>query len=151
MGTVNVRDAYGVPGHDVRAGDRAPDAPELVSSTGETTRLFDIFSPAAHTVLLFSSGDLIAVQNMLGVLGTLPTHLFNVAVVDSPGRGAQSPAPGVDFVLEDAKGHAKEGYGLKNTTSPVAVLVRPDGMIGAFATSPQGVEKYLSVVFSRVV
>ena len=52
-------DAYGMRGHDVRAGDRASDAPRLVALANvmadETwVRLFDLFDPMLRTVLIFS-------------------------------------------------------------------------------------------------
>lgn len=148
-GAENPVDAYGVPGHDVRAGDRAPDAPEL-KGKDRTTRLFDIFSPAYHTVLLFSSGDLQDVQPFVEAVVKLPLDLFKIGIIVPAGASVKGDlSRHVDFILEDTKGYAKEDYGLKEVTAPTAVIVRPDAMIGAFATSSRGVEKYLSAVFSR--
>ena len=143
--------AYGVAGHDVRAGDRAPDAPELISLTpkgkGETTRLFDVFKPDVHTVLLFGSGDLKELDAALDILRIHPRELFKLVLIVAPGAVIQGNVEDLDIILEDTKGNAKEGYGLQDSTAPVMILVRPDGMIGAFAISERGVQSYLSVVF----
>ena len=61
------KDAYGKLGQDLRAGDRAPDAPSLVilhskvtsigkvsGQVGASVRLFDIFEPTVHTALVFA-------------------------------------------------------------------------------------------------
>ena len=66
-----------------------------------------------------------------------------------PSEKVEGDLSAIDFVVEDTKGHAKEGYGLNNSTSSVAVVVRPDAMIAAFATSERGIDKYLTAVFSR--
>ena len=147
-------DAYGSIGHDVRAGDRASDAPELKivhgTTSGQTTRLFDIFSPASHTVLLFGSNDLNTFKSSLDIIRSLPRELFKVMFVLAPGATAQGDLDTVDFVVEDTKGLAKVGYGLEDTTTPLVILIRPDAMVGAVATSEHGVDKYVRAVFSRV-
>lgn len=49
----------------------------------------------------------------------------------------------------DSGGHAFSAYGVDSTgATPTAVITRPGGMIGAFAVSAAGVEKYLKVVFN---
>ncbi|EKM55701.1 uncharacterized protein PHACADRAFT_195746 [Phanerochaete carnosa HHB-10118-sp] len=146
VGGESTRVAYGEPEQDVRAGDRAPDAPVCVG--GKDTRLFDIFGPGHHTVLLFGVGEKEAA--MLDAVRALPSGLFKVLLVVTPG---ETPAPtaygGVDTVIEDNDGYARKGYGLDGQTGPVAVAIRPDGMIGAFATSSTGLKKYFSLVFTH--
>ena len=152
-GMEDSKDAYGVPGHDVRAGDRAPDAPALLSlpskGDGELMRLFDIFKPSFHTVLLFTSGNLEGATPFLARLANLPSDLFKVLAIIRSGATLQGSLDGLDLVLEDTKGFAADGYGFKGSYAPTAVLVRPDGMIGAFAVSGGGLQKYLSTVFAR--
>ncbi|EKM55693.1 uncharacterized protein PHACADRAFT_256501 [Phanerochaete carnosa HHB-10118-sp] len=146
-GGESTRVAYGEPEQDVRAGDRAPDAPVCVGGKG--TRLFDIFGPDHHSVLLFGgAGETEA--GMLDVVHAVPSDLVKVLLVLAPG---EMPAPtaysGVDTVIEDKNGYTRKGYGRDEQTSPVAVVVRPDGMVGAFTTSAEGLENYFSLVFSR--
>ncbi|EKM55694.1 uncharacterized protein PHACADRAFT_94045, partial [Phanerochaete carnosa HHB-10118-sp] len=144
-GGESTRVAYGEPGQDVRAGDRAPDAP--VSVGGTDTRLFDIFSPAHHTVLLFGVSEKEA--EMLGVARTLPSDLVKILLVSSPGEVHVAANDVSSIVVEDKDGHGRRGYGLEGQADSVAVVVRPDGMIGAFATSAKGLERYFSLVFTH--
>ncbi|KAJ7576953.1 hypothetical protein C8J56DRAFT_799281, partial [Mycena floridula] len=54
------------------AGDRAPDAPELVGlEASELTTLFDFFSPTMHTVLVF--GDLALFSNVDLIIRSRPS------------------------------------------------------------------------------
>ena len=148
-----VHDAYGVAEQDVRAGDRAPDAPELKvvhpSGSGQTTRLFDIFKPMLHTVLLFGSEDVQTFRSSLDVIRVLPKELFKVVLVLAPGGEAKGELGAIDLVVEDIKDYARDNFGLKDMVVPVVVLARPDGMVGAIATSEYGVDKYVSAVFAR--
>ena len=154
---VAARRAYGTAGHDIRAGDRSPDAPGLTSvaeSTSETTpsRLFDVFKPTAHTVLLFTSDPSGAsVSSLLAPFSEVPKDLIQVVLILPPEvstRNVSAPV-NISYVFRDSEGHAYNGYGLKPGGEEIwAVIVRPDGMIGAFAKTVEGVEKYRSLVFA---
>ena len=106
-------------GADVRAGDRAPDAP-CRDTAGGAVRLFDLFRGPHFTLLAFGAGrdgelaDLAARHR-----GALRVHHV-VRAADDGGRSA----------IVDAGGHAHAGYGVDDAA---LVLVRPDGHIGAFA------------------
>ncbi|GJE86853.1 ubiquinone biosynthesis hydroxylase [Phanerochaete sordida] len=140
-GGESTRVAYGEPDQDVRAGDRAPDAP--VRLDGAATRLFDIFGPMHHTVLLFGGAE----TGVLDILHALPPGFVKVLAIQAPGEAF---AHNGDVILvEDSDVHARKGYGLNEQSGPIAVAVRPDGMIGAFATSAKGLEQYFSFVFVR--
>ncbi|KAH8110492.1 FAD binding domain-containing protein [Phellopilus nigrolimitatus] len=151
-------DAYGKAGHDVRAGDRAPDAPGLVvlsksptlekvgkvaGGKGESVRLFDIFDPTAHTVIIFSS-DANFVRDVIGALTKLPAGIVHsLLVVPAEGSLTQDEQWSVNLALVDKDGHGFRGYGL-DITANITVVVRPDGMIGAFAKGSAGVERYFA-------
>ncbi|KAL5527177.1 hypothetical protein ACEPAG_5968 [Sanghuangporus baumii] len=156
------KDAYGKPGHDLRAGDRAPDAPGLVilhkashpvgkignvadSEEGDVIRLFDTFDPTVHIALLFSS-DQFFIKTVQDVLKILPEGLIRAAVI-VPKDSSSAVGKDVDVVLADKEGHAYKGYGIEKDAN-VVVIVRPDAMIGAFAVSSGGVERYLTKVFT---
>lgn len=147
-------DAYGAEGHDIRGGDRAPDAPGLVPLAGATDerrlRLFELLSPALHTVLILSSDSTeepTLAQSILGVLGHLPSGLLRtILIIPGQATDAYAPYPSVDFVLKDCEGHAFKNYGLGDGKSAI-IIVRPDSYIGAFIHDATGVEKYFSVVF----
>lgn len=159
-GTVTA--AYGEEGHVTRAGDRAPDAPglERVRGTGDArSRLFDIFSPALHTILVFASPGLGGIDKTRDLLfpftftgrEQLRVHVaYQVVVVQPQGKSDGFQNIGVDAdVYEDAEGHAFSGYGVSSEEGhgPTSVFVRPDSWIGAFVTSKRGVEQYLSSIF----
>jgi hypothetical protein len=152
------KNAYGVEGQDVRAGDRAPDAPGLVclgSVTGKTPgRLFDIYSPCKHTVLVFANGALDkAKQPILDSVVSLPCSLVQKVIV-LPSNTDEVSTPQVfdttvyDYVVKDIDGHGYKGYGVVEGGFAV-VVVRPDGMVGGVAVSEAGLKKYVCAVFSQ--
>ncbi|KAL5488262.1 hypothetical protein ACEPAI_6370 [Sanghuangporus weigelae] len=157
------KDAYGKPGHDLRAGDRAPDAPGLVvlhkasppvgkigkvaeGGEGAVLGLFDIFDPTAHIALLFSS-DQSFVKSAQNMLRVLPEGLISTVVIVPKDSTSAVGKDVVDVVLADKEGHAYKGYGIEKDAT-VVVIVRPDAMVGAFAVSSAGVERYLTKVFA---
>ncbi|KAL5508462.1 hypothetical protein ACEPAH_6081 [Sanghuangporus vaninii] len=156
------RDAYGKPDHDLRAGDRAPDAPGLVvlhkssrpigkigkvveGAEDGVIRLFDTFDPTAHISLVFSS-DQSFIKAVQDVLKVLPDGLIRTVLIVPQDASISSVGEDVDLVLDDKEGHAYKGYGIEKDAN-VVMIVRPDAMIGAFAVSLSGVERYLNKVF----
>ncbi|THH09639.1 hypothetical protein EW145_g1876 [Phellinidium pouzarii] len=155
------KDAYGKTGSILQAGDRAPDAPGLVilsqtteaekigkvhGKQGESVRLFDIFDLTVHTILVFSSdagrhGELLRTPQKLPAC-LVRTLLIYPVTVSLPHD--EDSMLNTDLILEDKEGHAFHGYGVDDTV--YAVIVRPDGMIGAFAKGPGGVDKYFSKI-----
>lgn len=147
-------DAYGEKGHDTRGGDRAPDAPGLVTlatATGlKPTRIFELFNTASHTVLIFVPGleehkTRALLQPVLKALGRLSPGLVHTALIVR-GDAIDPPFPEMDFVLKDTEGHAFQNYGIVAGQLAI-IVVRPDTYIGAFVNDRAGVEKYLSLVF----
>ena len=146
--------AYVSDDQEVRAGDRAPDAPELIQLTSSTTEhsvscLFDLFLPQKHTILLFSpSLSEEKIPALLVPLQKLEKNLFQVAVILNSESIIDDSISLHHTVFKDAGGHAFSGYGIKDIREePLAVVVRPDAMIGAFIRSASGLEEYLSNVF----
>ncbi|KAL5529838.1 hypothetical protein ACEPAF_6095 [Sanghuangporus sanghuang] len=152
------RNAYGVAGHDIRAGDRAPDAPGLTdvaehSSGSSATRLFDVFKPTVHTVLVFTAEPSAgSIANVLAPFSRIPKELVQIAFILPSGVSSprvDHPSLNIKHTFCDAQGHAYKGYGLqpgeKETT---VVIIRPDGVVGAFARTSEGIKKYLSLVFA---
>ena len=151
------RHAYGTAGHDIRAGDRAPDAPGLTCLTmsadvSTPTRLFDVFKPMVHTVLVFAANSPGAsTSRLLAPFSKIPKELVQFALILPPAASesevGNSPV-NMSFAFSDCEGHAYNEYGLKpDGKEPWMVIVRPDAMIGAFVKSAEGVEKYFSLVF----
>ncbi|KAF9235939.1 hypothetical protein BU15DRAFT_89358 [Melanogaster broomeanus] len=112
------------------AGDRAPDAPNLVKvgTSGEETRLFDIFQPYCHTVLIFSSDE----GYVGAVLSAIPKFdksvIRSVAIVAA--SGTLPSAAGAELVVRDQNAHAHSAYLVTDGENKV-VVVRPDGAVGA--------------------
>ncbi|KAI6105245.1 hypothetical protein EDD16DRAFT_1747722 [Pisolithus croceorrhizus] len=180
-GVAIVHNAYGSIQEGVlRGGDRAPDAPGLVpvvksncaapNTLGisalalteglESTRLFDIFAPIYHTVLIFApaladpivASVLAALQQCVPENGlvrpvvVLPNSLpdLDVGVETS---SVQDQAWGAE-VLADQAGHAYRGYVIENDEVKV-VAVRPDGVVGAIVHGAEGLGRYFDGVFGK--
>ncbi|KAI0943907.1 hypothetical protein AcV7_001865 [Taiwanofungus camphoratus] len=160
-------DAYGVEGGDVygmgkggdlRAGDRAPDAPGLVNikvesgneDTGNTTSLFRIFRPSHHTVLFFNVTGVQQLAPLLEGLSVFPSQGMRTVIVYPKDVSHPAVIENVDLVLIDRDGHAYEGYGISGKDS-VVVIIRPDAVVGGIVFRLDGLKKYFEGVFSAVV
>jgi hypothetical protein len=141
----------------LRAGDRAPDAPDLrvLSGTwfapGSTPALFDAFRPNHHTVLFFAGATATAAPNllepMLAVVHRQPVATVRTALVlgSEIVHGTTSP---MDTVVFDAQGYAFKHYDVsKDASALTAVVVRPDGVIGAIVRSEVTLEQYFKLIF----
>ncbi|KAK0434565.1 FAD binding domain-containing protein [Armillaria borealis] len=127
-------DSYGEDlGAQLRAGDRAPDAPGLLNLTLEedrpatSKRLFELFGVSHHTILVF------------GLIRT-------VQIVRADfGRHVECGPFCADYTVEDTRGHAYDAYSL--TEGCCAVVVRPDGFIGAIVQDNDGLRQYFRGIF----
>jgi 2-polyprenyl-6-methoxyphenol hydroxylase-like FAD-dependent oxidoreductase len=95
--------------HDLRAGDRAPDAP-IHRASGTPARLFDLFR-GSHWTLLGNAVD----RDTIPAHPQLRVHVFG---------------PRGDVV--DTQGYVREGYGLEPGSW---ALVRADGYVAGFVTA----------------
>ena len=134
----------------VRAGDRAPNATGLLRiDGGQTTSLFDIFGPTHHTVLIFGS-DAATVDPIIEYCRSCPvgTVVSTAVLPSSPSDGAAASAvgTGADLLLRDRDGFAHTDYGLTQGQS-IAVVVRPDGFVGAVVHGVEGIAKYFGLIF----
>ncbi|KAJ3718079.1 monooxygenase [Lentinula guzmanii] len=144
----NVMDANGGGELELlRAGDRAPDAPDLLLDN-ERTSLFKIFSPSWHTVLMFSSFPVSKMQSSLDKYmnrGLLRAYVVSRQAVQGDEGNQVQEIHGK--LLVDTKGYAHKHYGVGPDT-PTVVIVRPDGVVGAIALDDNDVVKYFSGVFA---
>ncbi|EJC98969.1 uncharacterized protein FOMMEDRAFT_113569 [Fomitiporia mediterranea MF3/22] len=143
-------DVYGVSTNEKRAGDRAPDAPSL-SGVNAPDRLFDIFNPAMHTVLLFVADQSLVEQahTIIAPLSSIDGGLIQKVLVFPAGVDASNfSTSDMKYIVVDLEGHAFTNYGVNRLDgSPTVVIVRPDAMIGAFLKTEAGTRKYISAVF----
>ncbi|KAI5982339.1 FAD binding domain-containing protein [Pisolithus albus] len=171
-----VNSTYGDTEEDVlRAGDRAPDAPGLVPTVpfgsacasgsrtkrvAGSTRMFGIFGSTHHTVIIFAPTLANSVvQSILATLGQgFPKELVRRVVV-LPGSASQ-PDDRIEMsseadqsldmeVLVDEEGHAYRGY-VVGPQEVKAVVVRPDGVVGAIVRGVTGLKGYVEGVFGRM-
>jgi hypothetical protein len=151
--------AYGVEGAnptDVRAGDRAPDAPIADwSHGGRMTALFRLFDPSKHTALVFAPSSANAssssIAEVIEVLTAFSANINTFIIARSIDENL--PAGTGAGILVDADGDARAAYGVGKTPEaalrPTIVIVRPDSVVGAFVFAVEGVNLYFEKVFSR--
>ncbi|EJC99075.1 uncharacterized protein FOMMEDRAFT_23412 [Fomitiporia mediterranea MF3/22] len=143
-------DAYDAVTGERRAGDRAPDAPSLIGRKAPD-RLFDIFNPVMHTVLLFVANQSLIGQAraIIAPLSSIDTGLIQKVLVLPAGTDASDILMNdIKYAIVDSEGHAFTNYGVgPSESSPTAVIVRPDTMIGAVLKTEAGARRYLSLVF----
>ncbi|KAF8550669.1 hypothetical protein OG21DRAFT_383284 [Imleria badia] len=132
------------------AGDRAPDAPELglvvaqaTDGADMTTRLFDVFCPIYHTVLVFAP-DAASAADVLEVLKRYPGDVVRPVIVLAQGSEVTTGAQ-ADVVV-DRGGHAYRAY-LAVKGEKRVVAVRPDGVVGAIVHGAEGVGHYFGKIF----
>ncbi|KAF8075005.1 FAD binding domain-containing protein [Lyophyllum atratum] len=118
-----------------------PDASDMVdlSTTPHSTgRLFKIFGPAYHTVLMFTSAHeqcAILIQS----LSQYPQGTVRSAVIVRRGHAVPTQCQGAGIVLEDLGGHAHEAYGAENGWGLV--------IVGAIVSGLAGLHKYFEGIF----
>ncbi|KAG1844656.1 FAD binding domain-containing protein [Suillus subalutaceus] len=144
--------AYGIPdeGH-LEAGDRAPDAPNILQvwrGESDVKTLFSLYRPSYHTVLVFAP-SLAGAKPILGALEAYDKSVVRSAVVLPSSATGVTVASATDLVLVDQEGHAYSAYLMEAGQTKVFVI-RPDGVIGAIVRGAEGVKKYLSGIFLGV-
>ncbi|KAG2339392.1 hypothetical protein BDR05DRAFT_992038 [Suillus weaverae] len=141
--------AYGVlDERNLEAGDRAPDAPNMLQVGGgesDVKTLFGLYRPWYHTVLVFAPSHTDATP-ILGALEAYDTSIKRSAVVLPSSASATSVASPADLVLVDQEGHAYSAYLVEAGQTKVFVI-RPDGVVGAIVRGAEGVKKYFSGIF----
>lgn len=145
---------------DALPGDRAPEAPGLfrLGESDITTSLFNIFLPSHHTVLVFSERNtaVAALEHIANALQSQPSNTIQgVLLVSTQDQEiVVNPHVGFDLNLIDGEGHAFKGYRVQHQPvvsgqqTPLVVIVRPDGVIGARFRGPEGVVRYFNCIFN---
>lgn len=116
------------------------------TATGlKPTRIFELFNPASHTVLIFGPAleepeTRTLLQPVLKALERLSPGLVHTALIVR-GDAIAPPFSEMDFILKDSEGHAFQNYSIVGGQLDT-VVVRPDTYFGAFVNDLAGVEKY---------
>ncbi|KDQ49588.1 hypothetical protein JAAARDRAFT_74621 [Jaapia argillacea MUCL 33604] len=134
----------------LRPGDRGPDAPGLLdlraTPHSATTRLFQLFRPYYHTILIFASTPEV-VSSTRGVCQRYASDIVRLTLV-LPSRMLLDRCNldgDCDFLLKDCFGYAYAAYSVPEGGR--IVIVRPDGIVGAIVNGTEGVERYLQAIF----
>ncbi|KAJ6524056.1 FAD binding domain-containing protein [Mycena sp. CBHHK59/15] len=138
---------YGTMGDKIRAGDRAPYIDQLQGGK-ETTNLFRLLHDSpSHLVLCFPASN---TDLLYDVKGYIDAELLHVAVIvgDLPSGSAKVPK-GVQY-LTDPLGLALKAYDIEAGTRDVLVVIRPDGIIGAYTFGTKGIKEYFSLLGAKI-
>jgi hypothetical protein len=138
--------------HEVRAGDRAPDAPALKVTKAKgaitgTVALFDIYDPTKHTILLFVTRHTRQeeLEAFFVIARQQPAGSTQTVLVVEKEHLQPETLEGSDTVVIDAGGHAFKSYSIAEAGR--AAVVRPDGVVGAMVGSADGLSHYFALVF----
>jgi 2-polyprenyl-6-methoxyphenol hydroxylase-like FAD-dependent oxidoreductase len=144
--------AYGVLDEaNLEAGDRAPDAPNMIQVGGgesDVKTLFGLYRPWYHTVLVFAPSHADA-ASILDALEAYDGSIVRSVVILPSSASVTSVASTADLVLVDQEGHAYSAYLVEAGQTKVFVI-RPDGVVGAIVHGAEGVKKYFSGIFLGV-
>lgn len=137
-------------GITVRAGDRAPDAPNMVHLKGidGPSSLFTILGSSYHTVLVFTK-ELGLSSPVINSLQEYPSGTVKSVVILPKGCSHPDPSSTLaNYVVEDQGGHGYGAYVEQDCARPCTiVIVRPDSYIGAMVDSEADVRKYFAKIF----
>ncbi|KAF9053705.1 FAD/NAD(P)-binding domain-containing protein [Hymenopellis radicata] len=135
------KNPYGILGANIRAGDRAPFFGGLRQGEN-TTNLFNLLdeNAGAHLILVFPTSG---VESVAGHLNRLKPHqesgLAKVVVISHERSQTQTEVE----VLEDVDRVAYTAYNVDEQTT-LWVAIRPDGIIGAYVYTADGLVDYFS-------
>ncbi|TFY57050.1 hypothetical protein EVG20_g8695 [Dentipellis fragilis] len=130
-GEVVEKKAYG------KLGDKLPGA-----DGGETTLFALIAGYARHTVVVFSAA---ADEELPASLRKYQGHSA-ISFVKLLPQGSTTAASSDVPAFVDSTGHGYTAYDVeKSAASPTYVVVRPDGMVGAYALSAEQVDREISI------
>jgi hypothetical protein len=152
-----LRDALRPPGIGARAwwafstaprpGDRAPDAAPLKVGERDGLRLYEVFDPTRHNLMLFSGIEPLATAaaglgEIAGMMADGFGSLVAVHLIAADGAPLPSPRP----VIIDTQQSAHRAYG---ASAPCLYLIRPDGYVGFRSLPPDrgSLSGYLSRIF----
>ncbi|VDC06644.1 unnamed protein product [Peniophora sp. CBMAI 1063] len=139
---IEPEDVYGLGKPDrLHAGDRAPDAPELVSvQTGAKMQLFRLFKPTQHTIIVL---DPALAKDVHTPISAYPEGAIQVVVISA--RNSQEQYAELNAFV-DSQGHAHRAY--RVDLGVKVAIIRPDGVVGALLRGPGSIEQYFAKLFT---
>ncbi|KAJ6596618.1 FAD binding domain-containing protein [Mycena sp. CBHHK59/15] len=139
------KNPYGTMGDKIRAGDHAPYVGELQGE--QATDLFTLLHDApSHLALFFPASTL----DSLGKLEDLiNAEILHIAVISGPlASNGVRITKGVKH-LTDPQGHSATAYDVQ-ANQDVYVVIRPDGIIGAYTFSTKGIQEYFRLLGVKI-
>ncbi|ESK84498.1 putative monooxygenase [Moniliophthora roreri MCA 2997] len=135
----------------LRAGDRAPDAPGLLGENGSETTLFNVLSPAKHTVVVFAGeGNEVLSEALKAASTVYPRELVQYAIVyPDPGSRVGVAEVQAEYILVDKEGFAFRHYKVRKDDRCRFFVVRPDAYIGAITQGIEGLQRYGNTIFNK--
>ena len=134
----------------LRAGDRAPQAPGLITVNADVaeTSLFDIFGPDHHTILLFNTpAD--ETERVISAVKKYPAGIVKTVAIFPRDVEGPSIAGQPDIAVTDKEGYAFSAYQV-SPERPTIIIVRPDGVVGGIVYGLDGIKTYFGGVFDAV-
>ncbi|KAJ7135184.1 FAD binding domain-containing protein [Mycena crocata] len=138
------KNPYGTLGDRVRAGDRAPYIGGLTLQDGRVTDLFALLHDApSHVVLFFPSATSTStLESIAGVQNLIDAELIYLAIISADTTAEAAKAI---MYLRDPQGLAAKAYDVVGDRD-VYIVVRPDGIVGAYTFGTKGILNYFSLL-----
>jgi hypothetical protein len=142
------KNPYGSMNNQIRAGDRAPYIGNLAAGE-KTTDIFSLLRGApSHLVLIFSASSLIS-SDLLSTITTFTNAgLAHFVVIVEGQQGYGDKSEGVQYLV-DSQGIARKAY-LSEDNRDAYVIIRPDGIVGAYTFGADGIRKYFALIGASV-
>ncbi|KAF7335777.1 Pentachlorophenol 4-monooxygenase [Mycena venus] len=136
------KNPYGTTGDKIRAGDCAPYVGELQEESNTDTDLYTLLRNASSHLALFFPAS---ASSFLGKLdGLIDAELLEVAVISRATMEYHPGTKGVRYFV-DPQGLAANAYDVQPDRD-LYVVIRPDGVIGAYAFGTEGIQEYFSLL-----
>jgi hypothetical protein len=131
------------------AGDRAPEAPGLVTVGGNETSLFkDYFKLDRHTVMVFAP-DAKGADSVLEQEGRWPESAVQTLVILDYNLDQGKIDCSGATLLWDRDSHAANAYRVEKGLLTI-IVVRPDGFVGAVLKDAEGLARYFGKIFRNI-
>lgn len=133
------KNPYGSVDNQIRAGDRAPYIGNLAGET--TTDLFSLLEEVpSHLVLVFPSSTSTPIESLSSLKTFIDMDLIHFVAIVEEKPSDNLVTEGVQYLV-DSQGVARKVY-VSEPNRCTYVIIRPDGIIGAYTFGLDGIKKY---------
>jgi hypothetical protein len=136
------KNPYGTTGDKIRAGDRAPYIGKFHGPGAQTVDLFSLLHDTPSHLLLYFQAS---AENLLEELNNLiDAEILHIAIISTALAQTWETRKGISY-FADPHDLAAKAYDVP-PNKDVYVVVRPDGVIGAYTFSTKGIQAYFSLL-----